>query len=404
MGHRLFIFFFLCILSLSCFGQSTISGRVVDASDNKPMPFVNVFLGNSMVGVATTDSGMFSLAHVKTGKYELIVSFIGFETYRQTLSVNGNINLPDIKLKQKVNSLKEVTIKNKEDPYRDANYQLFKNAFLGTSDLAQDCTILNPKILDLSYDDATSTLTASSYDFLQIENKALGYNIKYLLNSLSATEDKVTHTLSYKGDVLFTEMKGSPAEERRWKKARQEVYENSEMHFLRAAIQNKLKQEGFRVIQYARYLNPERPSDSIIRAKLKFFESKPREQQWKDSLTKWNRILKLPEVLHKLLYQLDGGDIVMRTDQPNVYALGCDMDELHITYNKDHNFPVSVRIPNLNSPNNQDVTMISFNSDYAPFDSNGWVITPESMTLQGVWARNRIAELLPIDYEPEATK
>ena len=160
------LIFFILILPIECFAQWTISGRVIGHSDKKPVANASVFLSNATVGSKTADNGTFILYNAKPGKYELVVSVIGFETYRQTIIVsNSNISLPDILISSKTIALKEVSIKFKTDPNREKYYNLFKDEFLGTSEIAKECKILNPKILDLDYDDVTNTLTASSYDF-----------------------------------------------------------------------------------------------------------------------------------------------------------------------------------------------------------------------------------------------
>ncbi len=43
--------------------------------------------------------------------------------------------------------------------------------------------------------------------------------------------------------------------------------------------------------------------------------------------------------------------------------------------------------------------MASFNAPFAFFDRNGW-LAPDGLVFNGVWAANRVAELLPADYEP----
>jgi len=401
MKPGFYLFLFFLTITLNCFGQATITGKVLNSSDKKPVSNVNVFLSNSVVGDKTSQDGTFTLQNVKPGKYELVVSIIGFQTLRKAIHVDGNLNLPDIEISARIKGLKEVVIKAKEDPYWDSNFERFKNLFLGTSDFAKKCKILNPKVLNLNIDRQADSLTASSYDFIEIENKALGYRIKYLLNTFTAVDNGFDRSLNYQGDVLFTEMKGTPAEERNWRKARLEAYENSEMHFLRAALHNRLKQEGFKVVQFASIPNPKRPPDSVIEAKINFFKSKPPGKRKRDSLGFYFDKKKIPWVYNKLLYNspLKPEEIISQTEQPNVYALGCDMDALHITYNK-KGWLENVRIHNLDAANNHEVTMINFKAPYVLFDNNGWVLEPGNQSLDGVWARNRVAELLPVDYDP----
>ncbi len=83
-------------------GYFEITGRVVNSSDKKPVANASVFLSNSAVGAKTADDGTFKLNNAKPGKYDMIVSFVGFETYRQTITVNDkDIALPDIEIKKR---------------------------------------------------------------------------------------------------------------------------------------------------------------------------------------------------------------------------------------------------------------------------------------------------------------
>jgi len=397
-------FFFIVLLPLGCLAQFTISGRILNQADTKPVANVDVFLNNATIGDQTADDGTFTLHNIKPGKYDLVISIVGFETYNQSVTVgNSNTVLPDITIFPKTIALKEVSIKFHADPNREKYYDWFKDEFLGTSAIAKECKILNPQMLDLNYDYETGTLTASSSVFLEIENEALGYKIKYLLTDFTlSNKDNSSKKIYYKGAVLYKEMKGTPSQETRWQKNRQEIYEGSSMHFFRSAFKNQTTAEGFRILQLSTYANPDRPSDSLIEAKIKFYkELKSRTNKQKDSLSYWEKKFKLPTNLQKLMpYPLHDKDIVKQADKPGLFELGCDNDALYITYNKSRHFHKNDMLNYLDAANNTENTLISFNSPVAYFYSNGVIINPYSVLFSGVWARHRVAELLPLDYEP----
>ena len=239
----------LLLFPFAVFAQFTISGRIINYGDGRPLGNVNVFLNNATIGGKTDNNGTFKLLHVKPGKYDLVASYIGFSALSQSLTVdNANIILPDLYLQPKSRTLNEVKITFNEDPERDKRLEIFKGVFLGSSDLANACKLINPEVLDLNFDEKAQILTAKSADFLVIENKALGYRIKYLLWALKY--DGAAKTFLYEGSVFFEEMKGTAAQDEQWKEKRQEVYANSSMHFLRAAINNQLNQEGFLVLRF----------------------------------------------------------------------------------------------------------------------------------------------------------
>src|ERR1700743_1944990 len=217
---------FLTIIPLSCFAQFRITGKVLNILDHKPVDNVNVFLSNSSVGSKTNNEGEFSLQNVKPGKYDVIVSIIGYETLKENVIVSADIKLADILIAQKTTQLHEVRIKPRNDENREDYLTWFKDEFLGRSALASDCKILNPEILDLNYDKETKTLTVSSPDFLEIDNPSLGYHLKYLLNDFKLVHkgDSI-ETVHFDGWALFKEMSGSASTKRAWQRRRFADYE-----------------------------------------------------------------------------------------------------------------------------------------------------------------------------------
>ena len=82
---------FLLFLSIFSFGQTKVSGIVVD-NENLPVPFANVLFKGSNEGVVTNEDGRFYLESNSNYK-ALIVSFAGFENKEVTLSKSIVYNL-----------------------------------------------------------------------------------------------------------------------------------------------------------------------------------------------------------------------------------------------------------------------------------------------------------------------
>jgi len=253
----------------------------------------------------------------------------------------------------------------------------------------------------LKYDKEKQVLTASSADFLVIENDALGYRIKYLLNDFWLRDSLSRRQVRYQGYTLFEEMKGSAGRQARWQRAREDVYANSAMHFLRAAIADKLEENNFRVQKLAEIPNPERPPDSLIAARIRYFKTP--EHSNRDSLAFWNRKEKLPRIFRKLLPDaLRKRDIIAPAGR-NLYALYCDNCNLVVGYNTSHRFHIDDHIEYYYNRGNTDNTFVKFHSTEVPVYAMGVLSDPYSLSYDGVWGRSRVAELLPIDYEPAYT-
>jgi len=412
----------LFLLPLGCLAQFTITGKLLNQDDKKPVANASVFLDNATIGNASANNGSFILTGVPSGKYTLVVSIIGFETFTETVIVNRkNIKMDDIYLTPKTHALKEVFVK--PDPFRDNNIYMFKEEFIGKSELADQCKILNPEVLTISYDKSTNTLSASSDGFLDIENDGLGYKIRYLLADFQYCDRVDSPKLKYRGSVLYESLKGSPAQQRRWEKARQDVYANSAMHFYRALIGDRLTQEGFKMQQYAYVPNPERRPDTLIAARIAHYQELVTISNGGEGavneLKYWKKIQKqnnsLPRMVRKLYsYQMNQQDIVSLTDQPGIYAIGCDTDQLFILYDKNGHFDRNFNINHINNSelhythstaSNTVATLITFLSTYAFIDRNGIIIDPYDIFYTGAWGNMREADLLPSDYEvPEAVE
>ena len=118
MNKRFFILFAL----LGCFiipamAQNKLTGTIVEEANGKVIPFVNVGLFRQadsvfVSGAASDDKGRFELL-APDGDYRLAVSAIGFQTFEQMLTVKGNQNLGQLKLKEGSTKLDEVVVTEK---------------------------------------------------------------------------------------------------------------------------------------------------------------------------------------------------------------------------------------------------------------------------------------------------
>lgn len=67
--------------------SAKISGYVVDSQNNKPLPGANVFIKGTNLGTSTDLDGRFVLRQVPFGRYELVVSYIGYQAKTIDLAV-----------------------------------------------------------------------------------------------------------------------------------------------------------------------------------------------------------------------------------------------------------------------------------------------------------------------------
>lgn len=97
--------------------EGSVSGRVIDASLNQPLPYVNVIIKDSenktITGGITQDDGTFEIENIPEGTVTLSIQYIGFKTTSKVITLekgNYNINIGDIYLEEDIESLDEVTV------------------------------------------------------------------------------------------------------------------------------------------------------------------------------------------------------------------------------------------------------------------------------------------------------
>ncbi|MBP6334878.1 MAG: TonB-dependent receptor [Bacteroidia bacterium] len=119
MISRKFLLLFFCIqcifsLSLSAQQNHTVSGYVKEAETGESLLGANVYLKENLKGTNTNAYGFYSIT-VPSGKYTLVVSYLGFVTQEFTIDLNKDIPL-NVKLSTLAIETQEVTITaEKED-------------------------------------------------------------------------------------------------------------------------------------------------------------------------------------------------------------------------------------------------------------------------------------------------
>lgn len=263
----------------------TISGKVVRSDTKSALGRATVFLSNSSFGTASNDDGTFTLSGVKPGQYQLVVTMVGFEDFNQTVLVGKDPIKIDAQMVPKVTQLRDVVITT--PAAWKFNYALFLKRFFGESAYAKQCKILNPEDISLVYHKNTKVLEAYSYDFIKIENKALGYKVKFMLKSFKS--DDINNEIEWEANVLYTEMSANDAQKKIWQSRRDDIFYGSSRHFFRSLQNATLSQDGFQMMILDRKRNPKRPPADVIQHKIDMFTGVNR-----DSLNHWIDLYNLP--------------------------------------------------------------------------------------------------------------
>ena len=75
---------FTLLFLICCFGafsQAVLKGKVISEETQKPLASVSVYLNNTSLGSITNEDGIFIIRGIPSGKFRLVASCVGFETY-----------------------------------------------------------------------------------------------------------------------------------------------------------------------------------------------------------------------------------------------------------------------------------------------------------------------------------
>ena len=351
----------------------------------------------------TDKDGKFILPKLAAGNYDILVQMIGYNPYSKNIIISDKPIQATFILTESTTLLNTVEIK--PDPNRGYYISLFKDYFIGMTPNSQQCKILNTEALMFDDDKPNRLLTITASDFLIIENEALGYRLKYLLNSFEY--DYTTKIIFYSGYPHYEDLKGSKAKQKRWAKNREIAYNGSNTHFLRSLYHNKIAEEGFVIHKLATIPNAARLPDSMINANIKRLTAGRQglintlKFNGDDSLSYWIRQRGVP----KTMTILNRADVLIDT-LVTVYNDDLKMmkykDALYVIYKNEKEGPTYIssgqrqnRPPDIG---NYQISLMYLREAAIRFYANGGIFDPRSSLLSGYWGYEKIADALPLDY------
>jgi hypothetical protein len=382
----------------------SITGVIKDKKGVE-LPGAGVYLSNYKNATSTDADGKFALRNLKPGSYDVLVQMMGFEPFtRNVLLSDKSVNI-DIILKENAIALNEVVIR--VDPNREKYLKVFKEFFIGKTPNSEKCKIINPQVLRVDYDGDRKTLTVKSNDFLIIENKALGYRLRYMLQFFEYNYN--SRIVYYSGLPNYEDLKGSKSTKKRWLKNRETAYYGSSQHFFRSLYAGTSKEAGYILHKMVSVPNDRRPPDSLINKAMARLSKNRRSvimigSPITDSLSYWANVKEMPKtinILDRSIIQLD----TLVTQQYRDLKTMKFKDKLYVIYTKERE---SVEYTNmaghsvsrpLDIPNYQ-ISIVNMLESPVHFYENGGIYEPKSLLYEGFWAYEKIADMVPMDYVP----
>ena len=249
---------------INSFAQQIVRGFVVDSITQKPIEGAAIFFDKTTYGTISNKNGFFVLKSREHTKSPLIIRYLGYQPKKiidppQNQNVKFNLN------KQEEN-LEAVVINSKTQQERTPQtltdktqkfeaLALFKHFFLGRYWRHNGTNIMNEEELDYYITDDKLQIIITAKKPLIIHNNSLDYEITYYLEKFvlhrkmsDLTPQPVTDYYEYYGTILFKDLQKRDKVRKKYRKARNEVYYGSRLHFMRALAENTLEEEMFTIL------------------------------------------------------------------------------------------------------------------------------------------------------------
>ncbi len=244
-------FLLLSCISVLVFSQTsyfTAYGKVINSQTKLPLQGASVFAQNTTLGTATDAEGNFRL-RLPDGGYNLVITFTGYNTESKRINnADALDNNLYFELNQKEKEMADVAVVSSSEVKDgwDKYGSFFLDKFIGQTVNSAQCILKNKDAVKFYFSKKRNRLKVLATEPLLLENQALGYTIKYSLDSF--THEYNTQVSLYTGYPLFEEMQPADAAQQfKWAAARQQAYQGSMLHFMRSLYNKTLMEEGFEV-------------------------------------------------------------------------------------------------------------------------------------------------------------
>lgn len=356
------ILFILIIFSFTSFSQVFITGKVLNADTGLPLEGASVFAENTTMGTSTDVDGNFKL-WLTQGGYDIIVTYLGYT------SVSKRVNTTDpeyrelsfqLKVKEKEMADVAIVATNEVKEGWLAYGGFFTDEFIGRTENSSGCSIKNKEVLHFFYSKKRNRLKVLADAPILLENTALGYNIRYNLDSF--VHDYNTKITVYTGSPFFEEIPSTDTQKlQAWKDARMAAYNGSILQFMRSIYNRQLKENGY-------------------------------ELQFIVKVNDVDKAITLKDYYGALKYNRDDSSQVVEI-KPNQQNLG-------VLYKNEKPSPAFIKIHE-NEPADFQFSILTFTpGENLLIEKNGYYYEQNDITINAYWTWEKMADLLPYDFQP----
>lgn len=357
---------FLLLFGFGDLFSQTITGTVREKGSGLPLPFANVFISNTTLGKAADKDGRYQIIGQFSQEIEVVASFVGYITEVKRVSTRGKSELVvDFELAINESNLTEVQLKARRDKNWEREFRRFEEVFLALPDdpYKSKIEITNPWVVNFEKVKAQGMpnyISATAQEPLKIINRALGYEIDYYLQDYRVSRAGTR----FFGQVFYEPLSDEGFQEE-WLTARDENYYHSIRHLNQTILLNLDDSIHFRLY----HVLPEK-MDRI------------RTNDFKDELGESIIYAPMDSIVRRPLG--DGGFRIFLPGRMEIH-------HLDKPWKNDYYSFVYHAISWMSAP-----------LGYYDVDRRGVLINPTQLVLSGYLGRQRMARILPLDFEPKS--
>jgi CarboxypepD_reg-like domain len=379
---KLLFIFLLLSFAGNVSAQLYIKGSVNDGNNHLPLKGASVYINNTTKGTVTDENGEFLLGPFEPGTYEVIASYVGYAPLLFKAELKNLDYRIRFRLEPKEKRLREILILT--DETRRKYLELFKKNVLGFTDAAARCRIKNIEEVQFTEGDIKEEILAYSETELVIENPDLGYTIHFDL--LDFYINKRNGSTYFFGYTRYEEMGKDGETKKRYLKKRKRVYEGSTMHFFRSLVKNELAKQGFEVLQIVQA--PKQSIDSMKQSGTFRISSSGMGNMQMAAKTNESQMIELYSDSGYRIYKLNIGD-GWRVNYNKITSLRQDLQQKNLLMGQS----ASATSSGLRLRDKKSLEPVLVNQ-------RGLLITPMLLFFDYMWSYERLANMLPEDYDP----
>jgi hypothetical protein len=333
-----------------------VLGKVIDSASGQPLAGASVYCQNTTYGTISNNEGLFFM-RLPNGGYDLVVTYTSYD--KKIFRLSNNISYSDtltVALKPEEKIMGEVAVvATNEVADGWAKYgKFFEENFIGTTPNSASCVLVNPEALHFFYSKKRNRLKVTAHEDLKVMNYALGYMIRYQLDSFSY--EYGSQISQFTGSPFFIELDSVEAVKAQWAKNRARTYLGSRLHFMRSLYDSTVEEEG--------YIIEKLKGDSADTAKPSF----------------------ITDIYNENDYSVDSGDVVI--SWAGQYRISYRSVLPDSKFLQEFKLPLNTRFQ---------ISVVDLAEGFI-IEENGYFYEQYDVVNTGYWAWKKIAELLPYDY------